>query len=142
LERLLEALEVRERTVYAVLGDRVRVALHHEALGLLADLVAAPLAPRDEELLLGREAVDGRLGTLALARDLVRLERELGAGEVADRLAQHELAVVVDFRLDEVALELVHHALAARLELLEVLRRPPVVEASLRVELRALVVEA
>src|SRR5688572_22981121 len=93
-----ELREVRERAVDAVLRDRVRVALDHGALRFGADLVATPLAPRDEELLLGREAVDGRLGALPFAGFLVGEERDLRAGEVADRFAEHELAVVVEDR--------------------------------------------
>src|SRR5215470_10618603 len=50
------------------------------------------------------------------------------AAEVADALAQDELAVVVDARLDEVVLELVDDALAAGVELVEVVLGPPVVE--------------
>src|SRR6187399_1937593 len=57
-ERLRELRHVRDRSDDAVFGDRMRVALDHRALGLGADLVAAELAPGDEELLIGREAVD------------------------------------------------------------------------------------
>ena len=64
VERLLELRQVRERADDAVLRDRVRVALHHQPLGLRADRVAAELAPGDEELLLRREAVDRRRGGL------------------------------------------------------------------------------
>src|SRR5262249_25079928 len=107
VERLLERGQVRERPVDAEFRDRVRIALDHAALRLGPHRVAAPLAPREEELPLRREAVDRRLRAFALARALVRRERELRAGEVADRLAEHELAVVMDLGLDEVALELV-----------------------------------
>src|SRR6185295_13256808 len=109
---------------------------------LETDRVAAELAPADEELLLWCEAVDRRLGSLALARLLVGEERDLRASQVADALAEHELAVVVDAGLDEVAVVLLRHALRARLEFLQVLIGPPVLQPSLRVVLRALVVEA
>ena len=81
-------------------------------------------------------------GGLPLERLQERAVGDPRAGEVADRLAQHQLAVVVDARLDEVAVELVHHALPSLLELLQVGLGPPVLEAALRVVLRALVVEA
>ena len=59
LERLAKLRQVRERTDDAVLRDRVGIALDHQLLLRLgADRVAAELAPRDEELLLGRESVD------------------------------------------------------------------------------------
>src|SRR5512134_1084449 len=120
----------------------MRIALDHQALRLGPDRIAAELAPADEELLLRREAVDDRLRSLALAGLQVAVERDLGPGQVADRLAQHQLAVVVHARLDEVALELLDHTLPAGLELLQVLVGPPVLQPALRVVLRALVVEA
>ena len=48
-----------------------------------------------------------RLRRLALARFLVGAIRDLRAGEIADRFAEHELAVVMDAGLDEIAVELV-----------------------------------
>ena len=44
----------------------MRIALHHQALRFGADLVAAELAPGDEELLLGSEAIDVGGAWLAL----------------------------------------------------------------------------
>jgi hypothetical protein len=47
----------------------VRIGLEHQALRLDASCVAAKLSPGDEELLLGREAVDicgARLGAAAI----------------------------------------------------------------------------
>src|SRR5689334_8070075 len=49
-ERLLERRQIRERPDHPVLGDRVRVPLHHQALRLGPDLVAPELSPGDEEL--------------------------------------------------------------------------------------------
>ena len=66
------------------------------------------------------------------------LERQIGdlhAAQVADRLAQHQLAVVMDVRLDVVAVELIDHALRLGLEALAIFRRPPVIQPALRVEL-------
>ena len=67
-----------------ILRDRVRIALHHRALRLGADRVAAELAPRDEELLVRREAVDRRRGGLPCCDLLERAVGDLGAGEIAD----------------------------------------------------------
>src|SRR4249919_1199926 len=79
LERFTELGEVRQRSVDAVFRDGVRVALDHGALRFRARLVAAPLAPCDEELLFGSEAVNGRFRALAFARLLVRAVGDLGA---------------------------------------------------------------
>src|SRR5687767_15853133 len=80
-ERLAEGRQVRQRPVDAEFRDRVRIALDHRALRLRPGLVTAPLAPGQEELLFRREAVERRLGTLALARLLVGEPGALGAGE-------------------------------------------------------------
>jgi len=42
----------------ALSGRRVGVTLHHEPLRFRPDRVSAELSPRDEELLIGREAVN------------------------------------------------------------------------------------
>src|SRR5262249_44833626 len=127
-ERLLELGQVRHRADDPVPGDRVRVALDHRAHSLRPDGVAAELTPRDEELLVRREAVRVRQRRLAPAGDLKGAVRDLGSSEVADRLPQDELPVVVQPRLDEVVFELVDDARALLLELLQVLGGPPVVQ--------------
>src|SRR5437899_8418935 len=137
---LLERRQIRERADHAVFGDGVRIALHHQALRLGPRLVAAELSPGDEELLLGREPVADRLRVLA-QRLLERGERDARAGEIADRFAEDQAPVVMDGRLDVVALELVHHALAALPEGLEIRRGPPVAQPPGRVELRPLIVD-
>src|SRR5262249_51334734 len=131
-ERLLELGEVRDRSDDTVLRDRMRVALDHRAGGLGAGRVAAELPPRDEELLVGSEAVLVGQGRLPAPRDLEGAVGDLRAGEVPDRLAQDEPAVVVESGLDEIVLELVDDTGALLLELLQVVRRPPVVQAPLR----------
>ena len=108
-----------------------------------ADRVAAELAPGDEELLLGREAVDRRRGRLALARLLEGAVGDLRPGEVADRLAEHQLAVVVDAGLDRSSPRTGRRRTArAAWNFFRSAGRPPVREPALRVVLRALVVEA
>src|SRR5882672_10557925 len=106
----------------------MRIGLHHQALGLDADLVATELSPGDEELLLGGEAVKVRGTGLAFERFLVRKKCNLRAPQVADAFAQHELAVVVDSGLDEVVVELIGNTSAALLKLLLVCVCPPVAE--------------
>jgi hypothetical protein len=64
----------------------VRIALDHEPLRLGPDGVAARLSPGDEELLLGREAVDG-LRRVHLARLVESAPGDARTGEIADRLA-------------------------------------------------------
>ena len=55
---------------------------------------------------------------------------DLGACEIADRFAEHQLAVVVDAGLDEVVLELVDDALRPRAgSACQIVGRPPVVAA-------------
>src|SRR5215813_2034924 len=139
-EGLSEGREIRQRADHAKFRDRVRVTLDHETLGLRADLVAAELAPGDEELLIGSEAVDRRRRVL-LAR---LLEGEIGhlhPGQIGDALAEHEFPIVMDVGLDEIAIELPRHARSALLELTQIFRAPPVGKPSLRIELRALIVE-
>ena len=58
--------EVRQGTDHTVLGDRVRVFLDHEALLFRAGFIAPPLPPGDKELLIGREAIEGRCRVLLL----------------------------------------------------------------------------
>src|SRR5438067_7006239 len=137
---VLERRQIRERSDHPVFGDGVRIALEHQALRLGPRLVAAELSPGDEELLLGREPVADRLRMLA-QRLLERGERDARAGEIADRFAKDQAPVVMDGRLDVEALELVHHALAALAEGLEIRRGPPVVQPPGGVELRPLIVE-
>src|SRR5436190_16657676 len=119
----------------------MRVALHHQAHRFRPDRVAAELTPADEELLIGREAVDRLRGMLLLC--FLKCEvRDLGAGEIADRLAEDEASLMMDAGLDEVVLELIGDARRALVEVLLVIRRPPVFQSSLGVELRALIIEA
>src|SRR5580704_15078365 len=118
------------------------VGLQHRALGFDADLISAELAPGDIELLLRSEAIDIRGTRLALARLLICQECNLRAAQVADALAQYEVAVVMHAGFDEVAIELIGHARGAGLELLQIGFRPPVPQAAQVVELGALIVEA
>ncbi len=69
-------------------------------------------------------------GGLPLQRFFERQISDFGARQIANRFSEHQLAVVVDAWLDEVAVELIGDALGALLEILQVaavhqlLRRP------------------
>ena len=120
-----EVVRVRQGTDDAELRDRVRVPLDHEALGFGTRLVAARLPVAEEELLFGSEAVDGLRGRSG-ERLAESKPRNRDSAEVAYRFAEHQLPLVVDARLDEIAVELIRDALAAFLELRAVRRCPPV----------------
>ena len=64
------------------------------------------------------------------------------AGKITNALTQNQLAIVMNARLNEVAIELADHACRALMEALEVFFSPPIVQATLRVILRALIVKA
>src|SRR5690348_5740619 len=108
----------------------MRIALHHLALRLGTHLVAAELSPGDEELLIRRVAVNGRLRLLLLR--LLECEIcDLYAPQVANRLTQNQLAIVMDARLDIVVIKLIDHALRLGFKALAVLWCPPVIESAL-----------
>src|SRR4051812_11553151 len=114
-ERPCELRQVGQRAQHAELRHGVWVILDELPLGLDPHRFAAELTPCDEELLLRREAVDRRHRVLR-HRLLEREVCQVQAGLVAERLVEHELALVVDAGLDRVALVLVDDALRAALE--------------------------
>src|ERR1035441_496833 len=67
-KRAGERREVGQRANHAKLGHRMRIALHHEPLRFRSGRVSAELSPRNKELLIGRESVDGWRWGLALLR--------------------------------------------------------------------------
>src|SRR6185503_14795384 len=144
-ERLLELLHVRDGADHAEpprrmrigLGELTRLGLHH--------VLAPHVGEAEEEALLRGEAVDVH-ARLALQGLLERAERHAGAAVVGGVLAQGEAAVQVDVPVDGILdghelVVLLGDAVRALLEGGEVLRRPPVLEVALGVELAALVVE-
>jgi membrane-associated PAP2 superfamily phosphatase len=70
------------------------------------------------------------------------LIHERHAAEIRDTFAEHELAVSVKIITNFVAAELALDATGARFKVLAVLRRPPVAQVSLAIELAAMVVKA
>src|SRR5215472_16875413 len=119
----------------------MRIALHHFSLRLWPYLVAPPLTPSNEELLLRSEAVQGR-SRMLLFRLPERPIRDLRARQVADALAETQPAVVVDVWLNEISIKLAHYAGCLFLESLLIVGGPPVVETALSIELRPLIVKA
>src|SRR5450755_2443747 len=118
------------------------IALNHRSRELRADGIAAKLTPGDEELLVRREPFDGGKRRVALLRDLKGAIGDLRTRQISDAFAENQPTVVVDSRLDKVAVELAHDARCLLAESLQIFLAPPVVEPALRVELRALVVKA
>ena len=118
---------------------RVGVDLQLQRLGAVR---AAPgLRPRQEEALVRGEAVD-LLALLRLLGHVECVERDEQAAEIADVLAERQLTVHVQVVDGDVAVVLLHELRRALLEQLAVLVGPPADVIALRVELRALVVEA
>ena len=102
---------------------------------LVAVLSAPGLCKAQEEALVWCEPVQC-LRLLALQRQLIRVVGGGQAGHVGDVLAQGELAVDRQILERFVAAELCGQRVAGGLELLQVLRRPPVVQLAMFVEPR------
>src|SRR6185503_18365356 len=140
-EGRVELIHVGDDAVRAKFARRVRVGqddLTHEPL---APLRAPGLAVAEEKPLRSRVAVNHRrLG--AVQRVDVGAVGDRGAREVADVLAERELAVYVEpgQRLERRVL--LYEARGLRLELVVVLGRPPVAQVAVAVELSPAVVEA
>src|SRR5437763_16015700 len=103
----------------------MRIALHHGSLRFRTNLVPPELAPCNKELLIGSKTVERRRGML-LFRFLICQKCDLRSGKVADALAQHQVAVMVNPRFDEVIIELVRDAHGTSLETFLVICCPPV----------------
>src|ERR1700730_4605355 len=88
--RLLKLREIGKRADDAVLCDGMGIALHHQALRVGTDLVAAELSPGDEELLLGSEAVDVSRARFAFERFLIGEVGNFGAAQISDAFAENE----------------------------------------------------
>src|SRR5271165_5055474 len=99
------------------------------------------LCPAEEEALFGCEAVD-ILRPLALNRLFVCGISDGQSAKVTDAFPQHQLAVLVQAGLNFVAVELLHDAFAAGVEVFLVFWTPPVLQVALAIEFRTLVVKA
>src|SRR6185437_527314 len=150
-EGLAELVEVLHRALDAPLAGGVGVGFGLVDGSLLRLRAAPDLREGDEEALVGGVAVPLaidvagiRLRALLLQRVLKSLEGDADAGVVSRVFTEGEMAVEVDpcSRGDLKAVVLVGVALAALLELGEVLGREPHADVAPGVVLRALVVEA
>ena len=142
LKRFGEGGHVRERPVDTELSERVRVIDDSLARGLGAYVLRPHLRPTEEEALLRRKTCDCFRTRLAFERLLVGRVSDGQAAEVGDRLADDELAYLMQSRLDLESVELLDDAVRPLVELLEVFVRPPLHKVAVGVELRARIVEA
>ena len=122
----------------------MRIGVEQHQLRLVADVAAPHPRPAEEEALVAAQAVDHRILLAAVGR-LQRVVGEVEPAEVADVLAQGELAVDMLVRLRgerRVAVELRDQLAGARVERIAVGLGPPVDVVAGAVELAAAVVEA
>src|ERR1700733_12234666 len=134
--------EILESPIHAKLIERMRIGLGLQTRGF-GPVVRGPVRGKSEqELLIGVEAVDrGRRGP-ARERFLVRGVGDHEAAEIRDAFAFLELAVAMQAGLDFERVEFLRDAIAALLEILQVVGGPPVFQVTVGIELRALIVEA
>src|SRR5205823_9155997 len=105
-------------------------------------LIGAPdLCPTEEEALLGAKAVSVRRPRFARQGFFIRSIGDRQSTQVGDALPQNQLAILVQVAVDDVGVELIGNAGSARLEILQVLRAPPVFQVALTVELAAMIVK-
>src|SRR6478672_11436217 len=141
VERLVPGVNVADDAVHAILARAVLVGDDLLAFGILTLLFLPRLGVGDEEALIAGKAVDHRrravLGLILLVSGIGRLD----ARQVADILAQRQLAVdrQVGERLERIILG--NERVGLGRERLRGLWRPPVAQLALGVELAALVVE-
>src|SRR5690242_19381425 len=118
------------------------ISVRVDARLLDADVARPYLAITEKKTLIRRKAIDGLRRWLAPKSFLVCAIGDCQAAEIGDAFAFHELAVFVQPRFHLETVKFLRNAVAARLEILIVLRRPPIAQISFRIELCALIVEA
>src|SRR3984893_8528003 len=118
----------------------MRVRIEHQPLEFRAIVGRPNLRVSEKESLLRREASDRRW-PLARKLFLQSSEGDVQTAEIRDAFSQHQIAILVQIVLNLVTLELCLHALGALIEVFLVLRRPPIAQISLCIELPALIVE-
>src|SRR5271155_878474 len=132
-EGLGKRFHVRERAIPAKAREWVRIGIGLQTC-CLRPLIRSPhLGPSEEEALLRRKSVDV-FRAFALDGFLVCSVSNGHAAEVANALAEHELAVLVQARFHFVTIELVHHAVRMFGEVLAIVRRPPLVPVAFAVK--------
>src|SRR6185437_4879168 len=140
-KRCCEFRHIGKRPNHSIFRYWMRIALHHQTLRLRANCIAAPLPPCDEELLIRGKALERR-GRVLLLRLFEGEVCDFCSRKVADTLAQHQLSIVVDVRLNVVTVKLAYNARRFLLKTLHIVGCPPIVKAALRIELCALIVKA
>src|ERR1700676_1582060 len=97
----------------------------------LGTLVSSPhLRPAQKETLFGSEAVGVFGARLPFQRFFVGGVGDGQSAEVADAFAKHELAVLMQARLDFVSVELFFDASGALIKILAIVGGPPVAKIS------------
>ena len=111
------------------------------AFGFVAGVGTPALSVADEEALLGSEAVD-RFQFLAAGFTLPGHVSQHQPAQIGDIFAHGQLAVDLDVIHGDILRILVGDATGALVKLFAILRRPPVAQIALGIELAAFVVEA
>ena len=120
----------------------MRIGLGLKPRGLRA-IVGRPVRRKaEEETLIGCKVVDFRRRGLSGERFLICRISDYQATEIGDAFAFLELSVFVQPRLNFECVKLLDDTVAALAKILQVIGRPPVFQIAVRVELRALIVEA
>src|SRR6201998_4746135 len=119
----------------------MRVTVGHQPSVFRTKGGAPYLRPAEKESLSGSESIQG---WRPLAFDLLFKSRigNCQPSQVRDAFAQDQFSVLVEARLDFVAIKLLLNAGRAFIEVLAVLLGPPIAEIALTVKLRTGVVEA
>src|SRR4029077_15886978 len=117
------------------------VRIHHQALEFRPIVGRPDLRVGKIEALIRCPTADQR-GLFPLLCFLQRPVGEVQPTEVGDTLAEHELAVLMNVVLHYVTVELFFNEGSSLVEILFVLRRPPIAQIALRVKLAAFVIEA
>src|SRR5437762_4071549 len=133
---------VGQRAIRSPLTRRVRIGVDANALRFRRDVLPPDLRPRQEESLLRRKAIDIRRAPF-LGEGLLECSvRDRETSQIGEILTQRQFAVYVQAVEHRVRIELRCDQTRSCLELRQIGGTPPVAEIALRVELRALVVEA
>src|SRR5438552_16820468 len=120
----------------------MRVGVDSHSLGFRRDVLPPDLRPGEEKALFRREAIDEWETSFFRERLLQRSVSDRQTAEVGEILAKGQLPVHVEAVQHSVRIELRCHESSAAFELLEIGSAPPIAEISLRVVLRALIIEA
>ena len=111
----------------AIFVRRVPIRRHQHPNELLAHLLAPALTEADKE----RSIVS----RLSIQRQVIRVVRRRETGEIGNALAQHLMPIEMEIRKRLVRIVLRGQSFAGRLEVFEILGRPPIRQAAVSIEL-------